>query len=196
MPEADRRRFAAVEGAARADHGESPGLLLRRPRAMAMGSSTSPQDRLLGYHPIVLGDQVVVCDSSRVLAFNLNDRPGGREGGPPLAIEPAWKHDPESAVTQAYRATGIPRYTLTAVGNRIYARMGPPTPSAVRRHEPVADRPARAPSSRSTGRPRASCSGSSGPASWCCPTVRRIGSTGRSTSRGRRWPTAATCTWP
>ena len=55
-----------------------------------------PQDRFLGYHPIVLGDQVIVGDGSRVLAFNLNDRPGSREGGGPLAIEPAWKHDPEN----------------------------------------------------------------------------------------------------
>lgn len=98
-------------------------------RAMAMGSSASPQDRLLGYHPIVLGDQVVVSDSSRVLAYNLNDRPGGREGGPPRAIEPVWKHDPDSTATQAYRVTGIPRHTLTVVGNHIYARMGPPAPS-------------------------------------------------------------------
>ena len=35
-----------------------PGYPFGGQRAMAMGSSTSPQDRLLGYHPIVLGDQV------------------------------------------------------------------------------------------------------------------------------------------
>ncbi len=99
------------------------------PRPTAMNSSL-PQDRLLGYHPIVLGDQVIVCDGSRVLAFNLNDRPAGREGSPALSLEPAWKHDPENTVPQANRGnSGIPRYSLTAVGHRIYARMGAPTPS-------------------------------------------------------------------
>jgi outer membrane protein assembly factor BamB len=95
-------------------------------RAMAMTPSPSAQDRLLGYHPIVLGDQVVVCDGTRVLAYNLNDRPGGHEGGGTgAAVEPAWKYDPENTGPQAYRGNpGIPRYTLTAVGTRIYARMG------------------------------------------------------------------------
>jgi outer membrane protein assembly factor BamB len=108
-----------------------PSYVYGGPRSMAMTTSSSaPQERLLGYHPIVLGDQVIVGDGSRVLAFNLNDRPGERDGGTALAIEPAWKHDPESAVVQAYKInSGIPRHTLTAQGNRIYARMGPATPS-------------------------------------------------------------------
>ncbi len=89
-----------------------------------------PLDRLLGYYPIVLGDQVIVGDGTRVLAYNLNDRPGNREGGVALAIEPAWKYDPDTTAPQAYRtSSGIPRYTLTAVGNRVYARMGAATPS-------------------------------------------------------------------
>jgi outer membrane protein assembly factor BamB/tetratricopeptide (TPR) repeat protein len=100
------------------------------PRAMAMNASPYPQDRLLCYHPIVLGDQVVVCDASKVVAYNLNDRPGGREGPGSSTIEPAWKHDPENTVPQVNRGSGgIPRFSLTAVGNRIYARMGASTPS-------------------------------------------------------------------
>jgi outer membrane protein assembly factor BamB/tetratricopeptide (TPR) repeat protein len=106
-----------------------PGYPYGPPRGMA-ATPSSPQDRLLGYHPIVLGDQVIVGDGTRVLAYNLNDRPGGRDGGVALAIEPAWKHDPETTAPQAYRASsGIPRHTLTAVGNRVYARMGAATPS-------------------------------------------------------------------
>ncbi|MGC8642125.1 MAG: PQQ-binding-like beta-propeller repeat protein [Isosphaeraceae bacterium] len=98
-------------------------------RSMA-GSAAAPQERLLGYHPIVLGDQVIVADSARVLAFNLNDRPGDREGGGSLVIEPAWKHDPEGSSPRTHPPSpGIPRYTLTAVGKRIFVRMGPPTPS-------------------------------------------------------------------
>ena len=34
-------------------------------------------DRLLAYHPIVLGDQVIVCDDDRILAYDLNKRPEG-----------------------------------------------------------------------------------------------------------------------
>jgi outer membrane protein assembly factor BamB len=106
-----------------------PGYPYGGPRSM-MTNPASPQERLLGYHPIVLGDQVIVADTSRVLAFNLNDRPGDREGGGAFQIEPAWKHDPESSAIQAQKwNVGIPRHTLTAVGNRIYARMGPATPS-------------------------------------------------------------------
>jgi outer membrane protein assembly factor BamB len=97
---------------------------------MAMNASPYPQDRLLGYHPIVLGDQVIVCDGVRVLAYNLNDRPSGREGSTSLSIEPAWKLDTDNNVPQVSRMNaGIPRYTLTAVGNRIYTRMGASTPS-------------------------------------------------------------------
>ncbi len=99
------------------------------PRNLPTSSST-PQDRLLGYFPIVLGDQVIVGDGARVLAYNLNDRPGSHDGGMALAIEPAWKHDPETSAPQVSRpGSGIPRYTLTAVGNRVYARMGAATPS-------------------------------------------------------------------
>jgi len=106
-----------------------PGYPYGFPRGMSSNPAL-PLDRLLGYHPIVLGDQVIVGDGTRVLAYNLNDRPGNHDGGVALAIEPAWKHDPESAAPQAYRtSSGIPRYTLTAVGNRVYARMGAATPS-------------------------------------------------------------------
>ena len=52
---------------------------------------------------------MIVCDGTRVLAYNLNDRPGGREGSA-AAIEPAWKYDPENTGPQAFRASsGIPR---------------------------------------------------------------------------------------
>ena len=53
-------------------------------------------ERLLAYHPIVLGDQVIVGDGTRVLAFNLNDRPADSDGSVPRPVEPAWKHDPEN----------------------------------------------------------------------------------------------------
>jgi len=90
------------------------------------GPAASSRDRLLAFHPIVLGDQVIVCDGTRVLAYNLNDRPADSEGSA-RPVEPAWKHDPENGAQVPMARSmqvGIPRYTLTAVGHRIYARMG------------------------------------------------------------------------
>ncbi len=92
-----------------------------------MGAITGSPDRLLAYHPIVLGDQVLVGDGTRVFAFNLNDRPGDSEVTVPRPVEPAWKYDPENEA-QGPQARSlpmvIPRHTLTAVGHRVYARMG------------------------------------------------------------------------
>src|SRR5262249_100926 len=88
-------------------------------------------EALLAYHPIVLGDQVLIGDGSRVLAYNLGDRPSGSEGGEPRPVTPAWKHDPDGGfgAPQAARPRGaIPRYTLPAFGHRMYARMGSGSP--------------------------------------------------------------------
>jgi hypothetical protein len=93
--------------------------------------TTIPAERLLAYHPIVLGDQVIVSDEDRIIAYNLNDRPGGPEDGPRVEIPEAWKHD-EQQGGSAPRATrfggSLPRYTLTAFGDRIFARLGPADP--------------------------------------------------------------------
>jgi outer membrane protein assembly factor BamB len=98
------------------------------PRAgMVVGAPAAAPDRLLAFHPIVLGDQVIVCDGTRVLAYNLNDRPADADGSTLRPVEPTWRHPPEedAQVPQArQQSSDIPRYTLTAVGHRIYARMG------------------------------------------------------------------------
>ena len=94
-------------------------------RGVNMMSGSTRPDKLLAYHPIVLGDQVIVCDEAQILAYDLNDRPEGRFGTAAGAVKLAWKHDEEQGGPQAARLTvGVPRFTLTAVGNRIYARMG------------------------------------------------------------------------
>ncbi len=91
------------------------------------GVAASPQERLLAFHPIILGDQVMVCDGSRVMAYNLNDRPADSEGGATRPVECAWKYPAENG-TEVPQARPlpvvIPRYTLTTVGHKIYARMG------------------------------------------------------------------------
>ena len=96
------------------------------PRGLG-GPVSVTSERLLAFHPIVLGEQVIVCDGSRVLAFNLNDRPADTEAATHRVVGPVWKYpaDDDAQVPQArHSSPGIPRYTLTAYGNRIYARLG------------------------------------------------------------------------
>jgi cellulose synthase operon protein C len=89
------------------------------------------ENRLLRYHPIVLGDQVVVCDENKIFAYDLNGRPEGQPGAPSGSIREAWKHDEQSDGPQAASPFAtLDRFTLTAFGDRIYARMGP-TPTQV-----------------------------------------------------------------
>lgn len=84
-------------------------------------------DRLLAYHPIVVGDQVIVNDESEVRAFNLNDRPDPGPGPRTGTVSVAWRQDQTQGadIPRAVRPSiNYPRYTLTAYGDRIYARMG------------------------------------------------------------------------
>ncbi len=97
-----------------------------RGRSMSYPAPTVLADRLLAYHPIVVGEQVIVAEESRITAYNLNQRPS--DGSSPLGVL-AWRYDHQGTfVSEASRGPvqALPRYTLTAFGDRIYARMGPP----------------------------------------------------------------------
>ncbi len=99
---------------------------------MGGGQVNIPAERLLAFHPIVLGDQVIVCDGTRVLAYNLNDRPAEGENSSAKLVVPVWKFPAEEdGVHARQHSQTIPRYTLTAFGNRIYARMASRSTSAV-----------------------------------------------------------------
>ena len=106
---------------------------LRPAAAWASGRPPAPPERLLAFHPIVLGDQVIVCDGTRVLAYNLNDRPADAEGTCAAAGRARPGNIPPRMAARFRRrgscTSGIPRYTLTAVGHRIYARMGAMSPA-------------------------------------------------------------------
>ena len=95
-------------------------------RGIAMTTGPTSAGQKLGYFPIVLGDQVIVCDESRITAYNLSDRPDGPAGAGVGTVKLAWRHsEDEGSGPQATRITqGLPRFTLTAQGDRIYARMG------------------------------------------------------------------------
>lgn len=110
---------------------------VRRPSALpfapqgSMASRKVSEDRLLTYHPIVVGDQVVVATENKVLAFNLNDRPEGPAGSPAATVTPVWEappDNPEASPNTTLPSLVVPRHTLTTVGDRIYARLGPANP--------------------------------------------------------------------
>lgn len=87
----------------------------------------SGSDRRVPIHPIVLGDQVLVCDGRTVRAYNLSDRSADSNGQGP--VDKVWEHD-EFPSVGAPRATvaqmSTPQFTLTAYGDRVYARMEHP----------------------------------------------------------------------
>ena len=89
-------------------------------------------DRLLAYHPIIVGDQVLVANDHRITAYDLNVRPGEPSAVGSTQPEEAWRTS-ELAIPKiaGQMISGLPRYTLTAVGNRVYARMGPPAGTSV-----------------------------------------------------------------
>ena len=103
----------------------------RRMNAMAMASNPqAPPERLLAYHPIVVGDQVIVANEKQVTAFNLNSRPGDQPASTTGPVEVAWKTPDLMGAPMPPRGTsGLARYTLTAYGDRIFARVGQPPSS-------------------------------------------------------------------
>ena len=181
-------------------HRAEPGAVA----ASRRGCRSSPDRRRppLAYHPIVLGDQVIVCDDDRIVAYDLNERPEGPAGSPSGAVKEAWKHDEQPGRTRPGppgSPVAPPRFTLTAFGDRIYrpdgagrldadghGRMGIGGRGCRRR----------ASWSPSTGRRRASCSGSA-PADDDRPAQ----APGRGPSRtvgfeGTPWPTPGASTSP
>lgn len=78
---------------------------------------------LLAYHPVIVGDQIVVCSESRVIAYNLNEAPK-----PDGTVGPLWWQDldkPENnRPGNQFFVSGTPRMTTTAHNGRLYARMG------------------------------------------------------------------------
>lgn len=81
--------------------------------------------RLLSYHPLVVGDVILINDQNRIYAFSV------KTGAP------AWpRNDPKARPGEIYRddtpvptgrtngRLGVPRFTMTAEAGRLYARMG------------------------------------------------------------------------
>jgi len=110
-----------------------PVTVSKRQRGFAMqgigvptNGTTPAPDRLLAYHPIIVGDQVLVANDRQITAYDLNVRPGDPATAVTMQPEVAWKTIELPAGAASRPSNGLPRYTLTAVGQRVYARMGPP----------------------------------------------------------------------
>jgi outer membrane protein assembly factor BamB len=94
-------------------------------RAYSLRRIGEDAQRLLSCHPLVVGDLVLFNNQSQIFAFNVNTG------------EPAWAGDPErprgeifadkGALASAGRMNGglgVPRFTMTACDNKLFARMG------------------------------------------------------------------------
>lgn len=94
-------------------------------RAFSLRRIGEDSQRLMSYHPIIVDDLVLLNNQSQVFAF---DRRTG---------EPAWPGDPARpkgevyadenarlATSRASRGLGVPRFTMTAHGDKLYAHLG------------------------------------------------------------------------
>lgn len=78
-------------------------------------------DPIAAYHPIVLGEQVVIADDRVVRAYTLSERPRSVD-------DVLWQYPPQGPRTASPTARGnvrSARHSLTAAGDRIFARLGP-----------------------------------------------------------------------
>jgi outer membrane protein assembly factor BamB len=83
----------------------------------------------LSYHPVTLGDLVLINNDREILALNVrNGKPAWGQG---IAEVYRDRYEREAYGLRALPRPnlGLPRYTMTAHGGRLYARMGPPMTS-------------------------------------------------------------------
>jgi outer membrane protein assembly factor BamB len=103
--------------------------------ASSFGLSTRPSEDssdphgpgLLSYHPIVVGNLVVVAGAEKIFAFDLNTgKPawGSTDGAIFKVAEGVARHTRHSQL-------GAPRYTLSVHENLLFARIGSPVTSSV-----------------------------------------------------------------
>ena len=165
---------------------------------MSMVPATQiPPERLLAYHPIVVGDQVIIDNEKQIISYNLNSRPGEHAGSASTPVEVAWKTPDLMGTPMASRSpSGLARYTLTAFGDRIYARMGQAPSSA-----PTMNRMGIGTNVSSASFVVAVSRSQQGHLLWKreaseipLPKRKVEGGTGTPSSRGRRWPTPGTST--
>lgn len=85
---------------------------------------TNSSDDALSYHPIVVRNLAIVCMPDQVRAYHL-------QKGPDEQGKPAWTYflngeRAPAGLTVSRQSVGAPQYTLSADGDRLYARLGSP----------------------------------------------------------------------
>lgn len=108
-------------GALRWNHPLPPNVLPRRFETLPL--PVEP----LSYHPVVHNEVVLVNDANAIRAWNvLTGEPAWQsEGRDPAVIYPSIP-DETTAVVSERPCVGVPHYTMTIAGDRLYARMGSP----------------------------------------------------------------------
>jgi outer membrane protein assembly factor BamB len=99
--------------------------------ALTLKPVAEKRNEPLSYHPVVVGNWVLVNDRYRIRAFDL------RSGAPAVGDDPVIfatrTRGGEQAASDPRRGPanclGTARFTLTAFGNRLYARLGDPVTS-------------------------------------------------------------------
>ncbi len=104
------------------------------PSAFASGTRRIGEERgaLLSYHPLIVGELLLVSDEEHVYAYNV--RTGQPAFGTAAAIYPAVGDTaiPPTGRNVYPRGTlGVPRFTLSAQGNKLLARIGSQVTGAV-----------------------------------------------------------------
>lgn len=117
---------------------------LPRPPAVEYGYQprrvAEDHEHLLSHHPIVVGDVVLLNDLREIRAYKLSARePTGAAAWGTDPVIPLSDGTPSAENQRTPRAAwGVPRYTMTARGRWLYARLGNPVTSA--RQEPIGRR--------------------------------------------------------
>lgn len=94
---------------------------------------------LLSVHPVVIGDRIYVPQANQISAYHV------QSGAPAFATEPIadprkrhakaviYQHDPRQPPPHASRMNvGVPRFTLSSCGTKLFARVGSPATASPR----------------------------------------------------------------
>jgi len=94
-------------------------------RAYSLRRTGEDSQALLGYHPLIVGDLLLVNNHSQIFAFNLRTGAAAWPSSDPK--RPVGEIYFDEAAAQArmpLRGWGVPRFTMTVHENKLYARMG------------------------------------------------------------------------
>ncbi len=94
-------------------------------RAFSLRRIGEDSQRLLSYHPLIVRDLVLVNNYSQVFAF---DRRSGNPAWPGDAARPLGEiyadENARLATSRSGRGLGVPRFTMTAADDKLYALLG------------------------------------------------------------------------